>query len=551
MRQFKKNVFLVLLSFTFVGFTGKEKYIELNGAMNGRGSARFTQSSHNILFTIGENTKAEILSYKKFHSGNYGLRVRVASGPHKNKVIWVYHNVDRPTMALYESCPRSWGESTVASCNSAKSPERANASIAVKPTPATRNEPEEVELPKTSILPIPKIIAPAKPVLAATPAPAAKKGADSVSDKKSATAPVAAKKGTDSASQKSETAADCRDCSSAKNKSPVNPTFVEQLVETTSKSALTGAYRVMASMYQSCHVLNLPPIHLGKDDQMKKYVRRSGRARVVSPQNLDEIANTHYYLKDAPEPRNPSCKDMSQTPPLYFYGGKATVRNGELNIFAKAPTRGGAQTVGLDCSGFVSSAFSVSGLKLKPSTTNASQNYASSRILNSFTEKNSCFNRPSFTKNSTIQAGDVVAWNGHTFMIDTVGKDPFGIEKAKAKGTFASSISACNRFQPPRSDLDFTIIQSTGAGNLPAMRIEAKNYGGTSVRSYLNLAIQACKAQFTNAQGSDFVAMPERRNPVALLRHKGSSDPKCSFSPDKIPRLAGEECTQGCFKESL
>ena len=145
MRNAIKNAVLILISISFLGFTGKEKFIELNGSMNARSSGLFTQSHRNILFTLGTNTKAEILGHKKFQSGNYGLRVRVSSGPHKNKVIWVYHNINRPTMALYENCPRTWSETGVAACKgSSTNPERANASIAIQPTPATAVAPLEI-----------------------------------------------------------------------------------------------------------------------------------------------------------------------------------------------------------------------------------------------------------------------------------------------------------------------------------------------------------------------------------------------------------------------
>lgn len=534
MQTFKKTL-VILLSLPFLGFTGKEKYIELGSGMNARSSGSFTQRSNNVLFTLGKDTKAEILKHKRFRTGNYGLQVRISSGPHKNKVIWVYHNTKNPTMALYETCPSSWVSSGTSACKTAETPERASASVATKPTPATHNEPEEIPtMPTVNVTVTPEQLAELK------------KEADALK-----------KQEEDKRRQETVAQPPCTNCSVSPSNAIPTQTFVDQVVAATSKNAITGAYRVMASIYQSCHVLNLPPIHLGRDDEMSRFVQRvsargqRGKARVVSNGNLENVASSHYYLKDAPASNNPACRDMRDTPPLYYFGGRPTVQNGELNIFAKAPRRGGAQTVGLDCSGFVSSAFTVSGLKLTPSTRSASENVATSASLARFNERNSCFTRPGFTKDQTLMSGDVVAWNGHTFMIDKVGRDPFGIEKAKANGRFPHSISGCSRYQPAKSDLDFTLIQSTGAGNLPAMRIEAKNYGGQSIRSYLNMSIQACRAQFANSEGQTTVVRPGNRTPVALLRHKGSSDPRCSFATNQIPRLAGEQCTQGCFKETL
>lgn len=501
----RKHILLFSISLAALGFTGKEKYVELSGAMNARSSADFMQTAANIEFVLTKNTKAEILERRKLPSGNYGLKVRVASGFYENKTAWVYYSHSNPTLNLYQDCPDSWQKQGVEDCEATTSPERAQASVTRENTPATREAPEEIAVE------------------------VARARAESRTQSNTQAAPP------------------CVQCSQAQ---PPMGSFIEELTDATSRNALVGAHRVMANIYQSCHVLQLPPYNPKKDDQMSKYIYKSSRGthvRSISPKNLSAVARTHYYLRGAPEPENPMCRDMTKNPPLYHFGGRPNfLSNNEIDILQTRRT-GGVPITGIDCSAFVSTSLSVSGLKLTPSVKSPAQNITNSATFYAYNSKNSCFNRPNFQKNETIKPGDVIAWRGHTFMIDRVGKDPFGIEKAKTAGRFPRTIANCARFQPPVSHLDFTIIQSTGTGSLPAMRVEARNYSsGTTLRSYLNLAVQACRAQFTSG-----VVAPTPNRGTTLLRHKGNSDPRCMMDEEQIPKLKGEECTEGCFKETV
>jgi hypothetical protein len=321
--------------------------------------------------------------------------------------------------------------------------------------------------------------------------------------------------------------------------------FVENLTEHVLQNPLAGAKRVMAALYQSCEVLNLPPYDPRFDSAMGADLIRRGsgiQTRIIPPQNLASLARNHFYLKPSQNGVAPQCSNMQKTPPIYHYGGRPSFNGNEIDLFQLRRT-GGAPFVGIDCSAFVSSALSVAGLKLTEGVRNASSNMATSHGLFAYHSKNSCFNRPQMTAQKTIQPGDVIAYPGHTYMIDEVGDDPFGFAQARQRGKFPSSAIGCHRFEVRKQDLDFTIIQSSGYGDMPAMRIRAKDYysGYTQLR---NMAVQACLAHFGQPMNTS-------RLGSVILRHKGAENPKCVFTEDKKPSLRGEQCTGGCKKDLI
>lgn len=92
---------LILITAFCFGFTGQE--IELERYFNARYSANFLKSTKNIKFVMPPGTKGRVQETKKFHSGNYGLRVELTSGPHKGEKVWVYYDPKNPRMKLYPS----------------------------------------------------------------------------------------------------------------------------------------------------------------------------------------------------------------------------------------------------------------------------------------------------------------------------------------------------------------------------------------------------------------------------------------------------------------
>lgn len=106
------------------GFTGKEKYVELDGTVNGRATQSFTANDQNIRSVLPKGTRGEILETKLLPSGNYGLRIRVLNGEAKNESLWVYHKLNDSSLVLYENLPSQWNTTTprvTASIEEAKS----------------------------------------------------------------------------------------------------------------------------------------------------------------------------------------------------------------------------------------------------------------------------------------------------------------------------------------------------------------------------------------------------------------------------------------------
>jgi hypothetical protein len=269
--------------------------------------------------------------------------------------------------------------------------------------------------------------------------------------------------------------------------------------------------------------------------------------RSIPQGHTQDVADHHYYLKAVKGAENGSCQDMRKTPPIYFYGGRPSVKGNVVDILGTHKSSGAA-VAGLDCSAFVSTALIAAGLKITPKST------TTQLVSSGFTalggNGKDCFDRPEFTPGSSLYAGDIVSWNGHVFMIDSAGIDPLGIEKAKREGRFPKTVNECNRFSVRSKDLDFVIIQSTGYGDVGVMKMQARDYVGNSVSwSHVNeLAIQACKAEF---QGSAQGTFKTKSGNVStnLIRHRGKEVEGCVMKPEERPQLKGESCIDQCFAQ--
>lgn len=80
----------------------KGDMVELEAYLNARSTASFMKSSGNIATTLTKGTKGEILESKKMPSGNFGLKMKVESGPHAGEAYWVYYNVKAPLIKLFD-----------------------------------------------------------------------------------------------------------------------------------------------------------------------------------------------------------------------------------------------------------------------------------------------------------------------------------------------------------------------------------------------------------------------------------------------------------------
>ncbi|NUN06315.1 MAG: hypothetical protein HUU57_11190 [Bdellovibrio sp.] len=93
----------VLSTFLLAGFSGKEKYVELTGFLNGRENANFSGNA-NIVSVLRKGTQGEIIARATLPSGNIGYQILVTEGPATGK-FWVYHNIKNSDLKLYEQKP--------------------------------------------------------------------------------------------------------------------------------------------------------------------------------------------------------------------------------------------------------------------------------------------------------------------------------------------------------------------------------------------------------------------------------------------------------------
>lgn len=325
---------------------------------------------------------------------------------------------------------------------------------------------------------------------------------------------------------------------------------VKRAVELESRRNLAvGARQTMAVMYQSCDVLDKrlynPWKHGDFEDHIIRIRRGHYNERRIKPGRLKALVSQHYYLKDLEIPDRPECQDVRQTPPIFYYGGRAQYLSGNrINVLVKRP--GGASSVtGLDCSGFASVALSAAGLKLRPSVqTPAGNEFTSHQALN-FDKHNSCFERVTFEPPATLQPGDLIVFPGHVMIVDLVGPDPFGFERMKQEGTFPRNRSGCYGLNPRPEYLNFSVIQSAGFGDMAAMRIHARHYirpnrssEGVVYNRFRDIYEAACLAYF------DGKSRFKPRRGSNILRHRNT--PECRFDSKNWPRLVGEECTGLC-----
>lgn len=85
---------LLLLSFA------KDDLIEIEQSLNGRESADFMKTTNNVRVVLEKGTRGKVLESKKMPSGNYGIKIKVQNGAHKDLEVWVYHKLENSALAL-------------------------------------------------------------------------------------------------------------------------------------------------------------------------------------------------------------------------------------------------------------------------------------------------------------------------------------------------------------------------------------------------------------------------------------------------------------------
>ena len=302
--------------------------------------------------------------------------------------------------------------------------------------------------------------------------------------------------------------------------------------------AVYGALKSMATAYQSCEAgtqaaMNDRTRDVAGIEVVGKHPNKVGDKREIK--DLAALLRTHYYLEDYRRPAS-SCFAVTRSPLIYDYGGKPRAgasQSSNLDFFRDAGT--GTKVLGIDCSGYIFSSLATAGLKLKKSGRLKAVSVFGTSARSFKDPKRSgldCFASATFKGRESLKPGDIMATNGHVLMIDTVGSDPFGIERFTKE-------SECTRSNMDISRFDFVVIQSSTAKNAMGIgRMQAADYFPTNEdmsKGVLDQAVEACKAK---VRGSTVKTKPDI---TGVSRHAGTSACK-----DRSIALANESCISSC-----
>lgn len=298
-----------------------------------------------------------------------------------------------------------------------------------------------------------------------------------------------------------------------------------------SKNGLYGALKTMATAYQSCSVLDLPPVtadvEIVKGVISATQIDSVGWGRKYTDVGL--LKRSHYYHRGVTY--GGACVDQSAKPLVYDYAGMPVISSGgrALDMFRN---KGGGPALGIDCSAYISTAAAVVGDLYKRSTANRPvyTRFASRDFIDPKKSGWSCYERVGVSDSSTIRPSDIGAVRGHVVMIDQVGSDPFGLSGVK-------SMAECDSIDV--RNYDFTVVQSSSSKeHLGINRYVAKDFLPESEKMaelFLAYGKAACRSKFDRK-----VRVPSTAA-FGLIRHKNESGCKAP-----AVTLAHEACVARC-----
>jgi hypothetical protein len=305
--------------------------------------------------------------------------------------------------------------------------------------------------------------------------------------------------------------------------------------------AARGARFLLATLYQSCDVIDMPITP--KSSRIRgvtKYKGPLGKVRKITNKSL--YIKTHPILSKLNRDKNypaKGCYDARKAPPIYGYGSRALPnRKGFIDLTRRGAgvSKSSGRASGIDCSSFISVALASQGLKLTKGGGNF-QSATTTGFHHLLGRKNSCLKPAVFTAENSIRAGDIINVKGsHIIMIESVGKDPLGIERALKRGS-------CNSINIKR-DFNFNYIHSGTTNNSsgPAI-VSAKRMGNRTIFNNLRLAaVKMCKAKQRGKSKVSTKRMGLSKK-FSISRHL-SHNPKC-IAKRKI-KLKGAECAKQC-----
>ncbi len=310
--------------------------------------------------------------------------------------------------------------------------------------------------------------------------------------------------------------------------------------KTTLPRAVEGLRWAFATAYQSCSAMALPaltettPNVEGIKVLSTRHPDGIGKKRVYG--DLEKILSTHPYYQV--ENAGDGCFNTRKKPLIYDYGGKPHTTSAEDSLLDFFTDQGsGTSALGIDCSGFIFSAIARGGLKLAPKKTlkAVSVHGISARMFKDPTSNGLiCFKPLGINRLNSIQAGDIIASQGHIVMVELAGEDPLGLIRAKTG-------SECNEQTLNSEGFDFVITHSTpwkeGIGINRSIARDYLRNSETFQKGLVKYAIAFCKAKF-QAKSSGDTTISE----VTVVRHNGTAD---CLAPKAIG-LRYEACVQQC-----
>ncbi|MFN7684462.1 MAG: hypothetical protein ACK5QT_03515 [Oligoflexia bacterium] len=341
-------------------------------------------------------------------------------------------------------------------------------------------------------------------------------------------------------------------------------------------SLALSARKLLGVYFQDCEaakkVWTAEILAVQRKSPIERVERGSITVRSLSEKKREDYLNWHYALsglkgrKSPPYPQHESCSHVFENTkaplPIYGYGAKCETdfcwnpkestmdlradrnRRKDGDVDGVDETKNGAPLAAIDCSGFVAASFAAAGLKMTPKAWPPELVVGTGKFPEYVGQ--GCIEVATIEYPKGIREGDVVnVSRNHVVIIDSVGPDPLGIQKAGGN---------CDRISA--SSLDFTVTHSGSAGDLGPARFDAKlevpagtvAMGSKLRNGLLDMARRVCRAEVEKAQGkASGKAVSGQEGSFSVLRHR-SDRKECRIDPqgkgEKAIRLKGQECLE-------
>jgi hypothetical protein len=316
---------------------------------------------------------------------------------------------------------------------------------------------------------------------------------------------------------------------------PASPEVSSTIPAGTSGKLTEGIKMVFATAYQSCSVLDLPPMSTSTPNVagvVRTGTHADGIGGTRQVNDLKALQGSHYYIRGIAS--DTQCSDVKNHPLIYDYGGEPAVSKNTINFMQNAGS--GTSVLGVDCSAYVSSAIAVAGLRYAPGLANKPIfiRQTASDFIDAKNSGFSCFDNITVTPSASVKPGDIIGVHGHVVAIDQIGADPFGLALVKTE-------AACSGLN--YKNFDITITQSSPSKNAIGINkyllkdyLDESGPTGKMTTAFVGMAKQACLAKFQNK------SIKPSSTEWGFLRHKGTAECVATRTT-----MVGESCTQKCF----